>query len=137
MCKNFNEQSVKIILSAYVHAVPYTNNVEDDDESIEVTDNLQKFSDTRLESDDWNIYGRRDDKKLPAISEDAIFLAHEKYCQYFYVFDGRESYLLKCASGYRFDAEKLQCLRSRNMDCGKRKKNVGKKIFECNVLFAR
>ncbi|GBM46627.1 hypothetical protein AVEN_181206-1, partial [Araneus ventricosus] len=80
----------------------------------------------------------KEDKNRPTISDDAIFLPHEKFCQYFYVFDGVESRLLSCAKGHHFDAEKLQCLKTKEVNCEKRKKKVGgseeKKIgihFKC------
>ncbi|KAF8782087.1 hypothetical protein HNY73_012417 [Argiope bruennichi] len=66
----------------------------------------------------------REDKNRPIISDDAVFLPHERFCKYFYEFDGSEARLLSCPKGHRFDAEKLQCLKSKEVDCGKRKKNV-------------
>lgn len=108
----------------YTNATVLTNDPEDDDSSIEDTSNSNRFYDIREESDGWGSSHRH--KEKPTLSEDAIFLPHEKYCQYFYAFDGRDSYIYQCASGFRFDAEKLQCLKSKYVECGKRKKSIGK-----------
>ncbi|GBM46626.1 hypothetical protein AVEN_181205-1 [Araneus ventricosus] len=67
----------------------------------------------------------KESKNRPTISDDAIVLPHEKFCQYFYVFDGFEASLVSCPKGHRFDAEKLQCLKTKEVNCGKRKKTVG------------
>ena len=112
-------------ISAFTNATALPSETDDEDVSIEDPRHpKQPFYDPRYDSDDSYYY--KDKYKKPTISEDAIFLPHEKYCQYFYAFDGRESYIFRCPSGYRFDTEKLQCLKSKHVSCGKRKKDVGK-----------
>nr|XP_042897440.1 uncharacterized protein LOC107446911 [Parasteatoda tepidariorum] len=105
-----------LLIAVYGDAVSLLNNVEENNslEEPQVYNKVQA-----------DVYIKKDDKyKKVTISEDAIFLPHEKYCQYFYVFDGKESNVFSCSKGYYFDSKKLQCLKSRSVDCGKRKKSI-------------
>ncbi|CAL1275762.1 unnamed protein product [Larinioides sclopetarius] len=67
----------------------------------------------------------REYTKRPTFLDDEIVLPHEKFCQYFYRFVGFEASLVSCSKGHRFDAEKFKCLKTKEVNCGKRKKNVG------------
>ncbi|XP_054710546.1 uncharacterized protein LOC129220203 [Uloborus diversus] len=111
-----------LLLAANVKTETLDNSVEEGDDEFSPTifDPAHPYESANSTSNDPS----SDKRERVIIPDWAVFLPHERYCQYFYVFDGSQSSIFRCVNGYRFDAEKLQCMKSSSVDCGRRQKNV-------------